>query len=148
MASFSSYQYTRKAWKKEVFDLLLDPTFFQMDGVCLNHWRVIIDNLMTNDRTTFKDLLGTALTYFNQLSLYSLTSPLLMFRFCLSVLTLHNVMTGVNIRLTCVNVYLTCVMTDVYLTCVMTGVIISLTCVMTGANVYLTHVISRVNVSS
>ena len=29
-----------------------------MDAECLGYWRVIIDNLMTHDKTTFKDLLG------------------------------------------------------------------------------------------
>jgi len=58
LASLSGYQYTRKAWKKEVFDLLLDPTYFQMDEVCIGYWRIVIDNLMTHDRTTFRDLLG------------------------------------------------------------------------------------------
>ena len=58
LASLSGYQYTRKAWKREVFDLLLDPSFFQMDEVCIGYWRIVIDNLMTHDRTTFRDLLG------------------------------------------------------------------------------------------
>lgn len=58
LASLSGYQYTRKAWKREVFDLLLDPTYFQMDEVCIGYWRIVIDNLMTHDRTTFRDLLG------------------------------------------------------------------------------------------
>lgn len=58
LASLSSYQYTRKAWKKDVFDLLLDNTLFQMDHACLKFWRVIVDNLMTHDNTTFRDLMS------------------------------------------------------------------------------------------
>ena len=58
LASLSSYQYTRKAWRKEAFELLLDSGFFQMDEVCVAFWRTILDNLMTHDKTTFKDLLG------------------------------------------------------------------------------------------
>lgn len=58
MASLSSYQYTRKAWKKDVFDLLLDNTLFQMDQACLKYWKVIVDNLMTHDNTTFRDLMS------------------------------------------------------------------------------------------
>ncbi|XP_017772866.1 PREDICTED: protein dopey-1 homolog isoform X2 [Nicrophorus vespilloides] len=58
MASLSSYQYTRKAWKKDVFDLLLDNTLFQMDYSCLKYWKIIIDNLMTHDNTTFRDLMS------------------------------------------------------------------------------------------
>lgn len=58
LASLSSYQYTRKAWKKDVFDLLLDNAFFQMDYSCLKYWKIIVDNLMTHDNTTFRDLMS------------------------------------------------------------------------------------------
>lgn len=61
LGSLSSYQYTRKAWKKEAFELLLDSSFFQMDETCLVYWRTVIDNLMTHDKTTFKDLLSKLL---------------------------------------------------------------------------------------
>ncbi|XP_063089205.1 protein dopey-1 isoform X3 [Cavia porcellus] len=57
LSSLSGYQYTRRAWKKEAFDLFMDPSFFQMDGSCVNHWRAIMDNLMTHDKTTFRDLM-------------------------------------------------------------------------------------------
>lgn len=58
LASLSSYQYTRKAWKKDVFELLLDTTLFQMDHACLKYWKTIVDNLMTHDNTTFRDLMS------------------------------------------------------------------------------------------
>ncbi|ELU14591.1 hypothetical protein CAPTEDRAFT_134195 [Capitella teleta] len=58
LANLSEYQYTRKAWKKEAFELLLDSSFFQTDETCIGFWRTIIDNLMTHDKTTFRDLLG------------------------------------------------------------------------------------------
>lgn len=29
-----------------------------MDGACVVFWKTILDNLMTHDKTTFKDLLG------------------------------------------------------------------------------------------
>lgn len=58
LSSLSSYQYTRKAWKKDVYDLLLDNAFFQMDLTCLKYWKVIVDNLMTHDNTTFRDLMS------------------------------------------------------------------------------------------
>ncbi|XP_043286527.1 protein dopey-1 homolog isoform X2 [Venturia canescens] len=58
LSSLSSYQYTRKAWRKDVLDLLLDPAFFQMTPACLPYWRTIIDNLMTHDNTTFRDLMN------------------------------------------------------------------------------------------
>ncbi|XP_018302265.1 LOW QUALITY PROTEIN: protein dopey-1 homolog [Mycetomoellerius zeteki] len=58
LASLSGYQYTRKAWRKDVLDLLLDSAFFQMIPACLPYWRTIIDNLMTHDNTTFRDLMN------------------------------------------------------------------------------------------
>ncbi|NWZ62718.1 DOP1 protein, partial [Acrocephalus arundinaceus] len=57
LSSLSGYQYTRRAWKKEAFDLFMDSNFFQMDASCVNHWRAIMDNLMTHDKTTFRDLM-------------------------------------------------------------------------------------------
>ncbi|KAM5256863.1 protein DOP1A isoform 5-T5 [Ctenodactylus gundi] len=57
LSSLSGYQYTRRAWKKEAFDLFMDPSFFQMDASCVSHWRAIMDNLMTHDKTTFRDLM-------------------------------------------------------------------------------------------
>ncbi|XP_060092525.1 protein dopey-1 isoform X2 [Heteronotia binoei] len=57
LSSLSGYQYTRRAWKKEAFDLFMDASFFQMDASCVNHWRAIMDNLMTHDKTTFRDLM-------------------------------------------------------------------------------------------
>ncbi|XP_010902786.2 protein dopey-1 isoform X3 [Esox lucius] len=57
LSSLSGYQYTRRAWKKEAFDLFMDHTFFQMDSSCVCHWRAIIDHLMTHDKTTFRDLI-------------------------------------------------------------------------------------------
>jgi hypothetical protein len=61
LASLSEYQYTRKAWKKEAIELLLDPAFFQMDTPSLQQWKATIDNLMTHDKTTFKELMGKCL---------------------------------------------------------------------------------------
>lgn len=72
LASLSSYQYTRKAWKKDVFDLLLDNSLFQMDHACLKFWRVIVDNLMTHDNTTFRDLMSKYDKFQMQSSSYSL----------------------------------------------------------------------------
>ncbi|XP_041268335.1 protein dopey-1 isoform X3 [Onychostruthus taczanowskii] len=57
LSSLSGYQYTRRAWKKEAFDLFMDSSFFQMDASSVNHWRAIMDNLMTHDKTTFRDLM-------------------------------------------------------------------------------------------
>lgn len=64
LASLSSYQYTRKAWRKDVFDLLLDNNLFQMEYSSLKYWKIIIDNLMTHDNTTFRDLMSKLVFFF------------------------------------------------------------------------------------
>ncbi|XP_074025764.1 protein DOP1 homolog isoform X2 [Leptinotarsa decemlineata] len=72
LASLSSYQYTRKAWRKDIFDLLFDNTLFQMDYSCLKFWRVIVDNLMTHDNITFRDLMNrVSLNQSGSLSIFS-----------------------------------------------------------------------------
>ncbi|EDO38329.1 predicted protein, partial [Nematostella vectensis] len=58
VSALSGYQYMRRAWRKEVMEQVLDPVFFQMDITCIASWRTIIDNLMTQDRTSFKDLMA------------------------------------------------------------------------------------------
>lgn len=56
--NLSYYPYTRKTWKKEVFDMLFDSSYFYVDSNALNYWKAIIDNLISNDRTMFKDIIG------------------------------------------------------------------------------------------
>lgn len=34
LSSLSGYAYTKKAWRKEVFELFMDPLFFTMDASC------------------------------------------------------------------------------------------------------------------
>lgn len=58
LSSLSGYAYTKRAWKKEAFDLFMDPLFFQMDLSCINYWKSIIDHLLTHEKTMFKDLMG------------------------------------------------------------------------------------------
>jgi hypothetical protein len=31
---------------------------FQMEGTCLSYWKTLVDNLMTHDSTTFRDLMS------------------------------------------------------------------------------------------
>ncbi|XP_045396593.1 protein dopey-2 isoform X2 [Lemur catta] len=57
LSSLSGYAYTKRAWKKEVLELFMDPTFFQMDTSCV-HWKSIIDHLLTHEKTMFKDLMN------------------------------------------------------------------------------------------
>ncbi|KAL4657446.1 protein dopey-1 isoform X1 [Arapaima gigas] len=72
LSSLSGYQYTRRAWKKEAFDLFMDHTFFHMDSSCVSHWRAIIDHLMTHDKTTFRDLMTrVAVAQSSSLNLFS-----------------------------------------------------------------------------
>ncbi|NWI91123.1 DOP2 protein, partial [Pitta sordida] len=56
LSSLSGYAYTKRAWKKEVLELYMDPSFFQMGTSC-THWRSIIDHLLTHEKTMFKDLM-------------------------------------------------------------------------------------------
>uniref|UniRef100_A0A3B3TXW5 DOP1 leucine zipper like protein B n=1 Tax=Poecilia latipinna TaxID=48699 RepID=A0A3B3TXW5_9TELE len=57
LSSLSGYACTKRAWKKEVFELFMDPLFFTMDASCA-HWKSIIDHLLTHEKTMFKDLMG------------------------------------------------------------------------------------------
>lgn len=58
LASLSGYAYTKRAWRKEAFELFMDPLFFTMDASCAPHWRSIIDHLLTHEKTMFKDLMS------------------------------------------------------------------------------------------
>uniref|UniRef100_A0A8B9I463 DOP1 leucine zipper like protein B n=1 Tax=Anser brachyrhynchus TaxID=132585 RepID=A0A8B9I463_9AVES len=55
LGSLSGYAYTKRAWKKEVLELYMDPAFFQMDTSCNQS---IIDHLLTHEKTMFKDLMN------------------------------------------------------------------------------------------
>ncbi len=56
--SLTIYPYTRKTWKKEVLEMLFDSSYFHVDAVTLDDCKTIIDNLISNDRQMFKDVLG------------------------------------------------------------------------------------------
>ncbi|KAG7503861.1 hypothetical protein JOB18_046188 [Solea senegalensis] len=58
LSSLSGYAYTKRAWKKEVFELFMDPLFFTMDATCALNWKSIIDHLLTHEKTMFKDLMS------------------------------------------------------------------------------------------
>lgn len=34
LSNLSGYAYTKRAWRKEVFELFMDPLFFTMDASC------------------------------------------------------------------------------------------------------------------
>ena len=72
LSSLSGYQYTLRAWRKDVLELLLDPQAFMMLPHVLPCWRTIVDNLCTHDKTMFKELLGrVAVSQGGSLSLFS-----------------------------------------------------------------------------
>ncbi|XP_060732022.1 protein dopey-2 isoform X2 [Tachysurus vachellii] len=58
LSSLSGYAYTKRAWKKEVLELFMDPLFFTMEMSCVSHWKSIIDHLLTHEKTMFKDLMS------------------------------------------------------------------------------------------
>lgn len=58
LKSLTVYPYTRKTWKKEVFDMLFENMYFHVDSATLDHCKDIIDNLISNDRSMFKDVLS------------------------------------------------------------------------------------------
>jgi hypothetical protein len=60
ISNLSSYSPLRKSWKKEIFELLLEQNFFTFAKECLPFWRVTFDNLFTQDKYTFTELLGKA----------------------------------------------------------------------------------------
>lgn len=63
LMSLTVYPYTRKTWKKEVFEMLFENLFFHVDAPTLEYSKSIIDNLISNDRTMFKDVLSIYKTY-------------------------------------------------------------------------------------
>ena len=60
VACLSGYQYTRKAWRKETFELFFETNFFQMASECAGNWRIIVDNLFTQDQASFRELMARA----------------------------------------------------------------------------------------
>ncbi|KAF2368882.1 Dopey N-terminal [Trinorchestia longiramus] len=58
VAALSGYQYTLKAWRKDVLELLLDTNAFRMTSASLTYWKTIVDNLFTHDKSIFKEIIG------------------------------------------------------------------------------------------
>ncbi|ROT61380.1 putative protein dopey-1-like [Penaeus vannamei] len=72
LSSLSGYQYTLRAWRRDVIDLLLDPQAFMMLPPILTYWRTIVDFLCTHDKTVFKELLTrVSMSQGGSLSLFS-----------------------------------------------------------------------------
>jgi hypothetical protein len=59
LMNISQYSYTKKAWKKEVFEQLFDSGFFQVDLIALRSWKIILDNMFANEKAiSFRDLMN------------------------------------------------------------------------------------------
>jgi hypothetical protein len=59
LMNISQYSYTKKTWKKEAVEQLFDTSFFQVDLSTLCSWKVIIDNMLTNEKPiSFRDLMS------------------------------------------------------------------------------------------
>ncbi|XP_069939325.1 protein DOP1A isoform X4 [Cherax quadricarinatus] len=72
ISSLSGYQYTVRAWRRDVIDLLLDSQAFMMLPPILTYWRTIVDYLCTHDKSVFKELLGrVSMSQGGSLSLFS-----------------------------------------------------------------------------
>ncbi|CAF3596046.1 unnamed protein product, partial [Rotaria sp. Silwood2] len=59
LMNISQYSYTKKTWKKEVFEQLFDIGFFQVDLLALNSWKIIIGNMIKDEKpTSFRDVMN------------------------------------------------------------------------------------------
>ena len=68
LSSLSFFPATRRAWRRDAFELLLDPAFFAVDIDTLRYWRNIVDNLMCHDKDAFREFLSTWLLFSPPLS--------------------------------------------------------------------------------
>ncbi|KAL5289573.1 DOPEY1 family protein [Megaselia abdita] len=62
LENISQYQYTRKAWKKDIFEIFLDSSFSIVNSESFLSWKFILDNLMTYDNITFRELLAVQIS--------------------------------------------------------------------------------------
>ncbi|KAL7671197.1 hypothetical protein ACOME3_006101 [Neoechinorhynchus agilis] len=51
-------RFINSKFNKDVFDHYFDPAFFHLDRDALQSWMSMIHNFMSNDRSTFKEVLG------------------------------------------------------------------------------------------
>ncbi|CAL8113746.1 unnamed protein product [Orchesella dallaii] len=74
LEQISHHSYLRKSWKKEIFELITnEPSFFYFTPECLGMWKIIVDNLFTQDRSTFSELI-TRLTQTTQMNSSALSN--------------------------------------------------------------------------
>ena len=50
----SDHTFTKAVWRKAVLDLFTDSAFFRMPPNANVYWLRIIDNVVANDKPTFK----------------------------------------------------------------------------------------------
>lgn len=69
LENISQYQYTRKAWKKDIFEIFMDSSFSIINSESFLSWKFILDNLMTYDNITFRELLAVQISNSSERSL-------------------------------------------------------------------------------
>lgn len=59
LMNLSQYSYLKKTWKKEVLEQLFDVGFFQVDSSALNSWKIIISNMINDEKSiSFRDVMN------------------------------------------------------------------------------------------
>ncbi|VDP01078.1 unnamed protein product [Soboliphyme baturini] len=48
----------KSLWRKHIVELIVDSSFFCMDDECSRQWSVIVDNVLSQDRMIFKEIMS------------------------------------------------------------------------------------------
>eukprot|EP01114_Cavostelium_apophysatum_P012532 TRINITY_DN2827_c1_g1_i1.p1 TRINITY_DN2827_c1_g1~~TRINITY_DN2827_c1_g1_i1.p1 ORF type:complete len:1758 (-),score=500.34 TRINITY_DN2827_c1_g1_i1:72-5345(-) len=62
IASLCNYPYNLRATRKDILELFYDNDFFLMNYDSLSQWKVVIDHLMTRDKTALTEFFGRMAT--------------------------------------------------------------------------------------
>ncbi|CAG7833844.1 unnamed protein product [Allacma fusca] len=60
LTNLTKYTHLRKAWKKEIFEYLIESSFFRMNLGDFRHWMIILDNIFSQDKNSFTELIARA----------------------------------------------------------------------------------------
>ena len=69
LATFVEYPFAVKSYKKEVWDIFLDPKFFETEGVVAGKWKSLVHAVMCQEKPSFNDLLAKFTT--SQMNVFS-----------------------------------------------------------------------------
>ncbi|CAF1093610.1 unnamed protein product [Adineta ricciae] len=58
LMNIAQYSYTRKTWKKDVVEYFFNVEFFQVEISTLRLWKCIIDKLIADGKSTFREVLN------------------------------------------------------------------------------------------